>query len=142
MPRTRANTLRAYLVYSQRRGETNAATRRRIAAFLGYSDSTLRRSLKNDKISDKLWDKIVKAIRLEPYQRQASIYYCTRMLERSSSALLRRRLDTFNQQYSRLRKDTKRYRQRIMRTLRQDDRVLASNLRIPIRVIRLYTDTP
>ncbi|MEM4360277.1 MAG: hypothetical protein QXT45_07075 [Candidatus Bilamarchaeaceae archaeon] len=93
-------------------------------------------------MTDYLWDKVTRAIRLEPSSRQASIYYGARMLDRSRGPTRERRLEKFRKSYSSLRKDIKKYTHRINKNLRRDDRLLASNLKIPIRVIRLYTDTP
>lgn len=140
--KSRVNALRSYLVYVQRQKESNTATLKRVAQFLGVSDSTLRRALKRDRVTDYLWDKVTRAIRLEPSSRQASIYYGARMLDRSRGSTRERRLEKFRKSYSSLRKDIKKYKHRINKNLRRDDRLLASNLKIPIRVIRLYTDTP
>lgn len=137
----RIAALQAYLIYAQRRNETNYVTRRRVAQFLGYSDSTLYRALRTGKVSDRLYGQVVKAISLENDIRRRSIYYATRMLTYSRGDTRRRRIEKFNKSYVSLRRDVRKYRNRVMKRLNRDDRVLASNLRIPIRVIRMMIES-
>ena len=83
------NLLHAFIGARKRSGESLTHAQRRLAADLNFSDSAIKRAVKNGVVSERMRDALREQLANESKYTKRTIYYATRLMDNAKGKRLK-----------------------------------------------------